>query len=79
MKILIWSQYFWPESFHINAVAESLREHGMALTVLTGKPNYPEGRIFAGYRAAGIAREQHAGIDVVRVPIAPRGRASAVV
>jgi len=54
MKVLIWTQYFWPENFHINAVARSLHEQGIEVTVLTGKPNYPEGKIFEGYKATGI-------------------------
>ena len=47
----ILSQYFWPESFRINEVAESLRQAGCAVAVLTGQPNYPDGKVFPGYRA----------------------------
>ena len=77
MRLLVWSQYFWPESFHINEVVRGLREQGVELTVLTGKPNYPEGEIFAGYRAAGIQREPHDGYEVVRVPLRARSKGSA--
>jgi glycosyltransferase involved in cell wall biosynthesis len=77
MKILLWSQYFWPEHFHINEVALSLKEAGEDLTLLTGKPNYPGGTIFPGYKAVGVQREVHQGMEVVRVPLWPRrlGRA----
>lgn len=77
MNILLWSQYFWPEHFHINEVALSLKEAGEDLTLLTGKPNYPDGAVYPGYKALGVQREVHQGMDVVRMPLCPRrlGRA----
>jgi len=74
MKILIVSQYYWPETFRINEVAKSLREAGCEVSVLTGQPNYPDGHVFEGYRAWSIGREVHDGICIQRVPLAPRGR-----
>ena len=74
MKILIFSQHFWPESFRINDVALSLLEAGHAVTVLTGQPNYPSGSVFPGYRAAGSGVEAHRGLAIHRVPLVPRGR-----
>jgi glycosyltransferase involved in cell wall biosynthesis len=41
--------------------------------VLTGKPNYPDGKIFPGYLAAGCTREFWEGANICRVPIFPRG------
>lgn len=76
MRILIWTQYFWPENFHINVVARSLKARGIEVTVLTGKPNYPEGKIFDGYKAAGIQREEYSGIEVIRIPLRQRGKNS---
>lgn len=76
MRILIVSQYFWPESFVINDIARSLALKGHNVTVLTGKPNYPEGKIAAGYRAWGIQQELYAGAEVIRVPLVPRGNGS---
>ncbi len=77
MNLLIWTQYFWPENFHINEVARGLRSQGVEVTVLTGKPNYPEGRIFYGYRSTGIQREMHDGFEVIRIPMRERGAGSA--
>ena len=74
MRILIVSQYFWPESFRINDLARSLRGHGADATVLTGKPNYPQGEIYPGYRAGGLQQEQHEGMPVFRLPLLARGR-----
>jgi len=76
MKVLIVSQYFWPEVFRINEVAQSLRDAGCEVTVLTGQPNYPDGRVFPGYRAIATRRERYRGIEVLRVPLLPRGRKS---
>jgi glycosyltransferase involved in cell wall biosynthesis len=76
MKLLIVSQYFWPEEFRINEVAASLLEKGVEVEVLTGKPNYPQGEIFPGYRARGCLREAHRGIGITRIPLIPRGRKS---
>jgi glycosyltransferase involved in cell wall biosynthesis len=74
MRVLVLSQYFWPESFRINEVVESLQQVGCSVTVLTGKPNYPEGTIFQGYSAFGHNRQKHrAGYMIYRVPIVPRG------
>ena len=78
MRVLIVTQYFWPESFRINEIAVSLREQGAEVTVLTGKPNYPDGVVFDGYRAGGTQREDYFGIPVLRVPMTPRGRGSAL-
>ncbi len=76
MRVLIWTQYFWPENFHINTVARSLKVKGIEVTVLTGKPNYPEGKIFDGYKAAGIQMEEYSGIEVIRIPLRQRGKNS---
>jgi len=73
MNILIVTQYFWPENFRINDLARGLVERGHRVTVLTGLPNYPGGRFFAGYGASGPWREAHEGIEVIRVPLLPRG------
>jgi glycosyltransferase involved in cell wall biosynthesis len=79
MRVLIVSQYFWPESFRINELAKSLHQAGCTVTVLAGQPNYPDGVIFAGYDAATIRHDTLApGFDVYRVPLVPRGRGSAI-
>ena len=77
MKVLVVSQYFWPEGFRINEVVRSLVETGVEVDVLTGKPNYPEGAIFNGYRAGGCQVESWAGATVYRVSLFPRGARSA--
>jgi glycosyltransferase involved in cell wall biosynthesis len=73
MTILVFSQYFWPESFIINDLARNLRDLGHRVVVATGKPNYPDGVIFEGYRASGVQKEMFdEDIPVYRVPLRPR-------
>ncbi len=76
MRILLLTQYYWPENFLINSVVRLLVARGVEVTVLTGKPNYPDGIIFEGYRAGGCQREQHDGTIVLRLPIVARGNRS---
>lgn len=78
MKILIVSQYFWPENFRINDLASCLVERGHEVTVLTGIPNYPDGFFFSGYGWFKKSRENHNGIDILRVPLLPRGNNSGI-
>lgn len=49
MRILVISQYFYPENFKINDLVFSLKERGHDITVLTGKPNYSKTTFFDGY------------------------------
>jgi glycosyltransferase involved in cell wall biosynthesis len=74
LKVLVVSQYFWPENFRINEVVRTLSEKGVQLEVLTGKPNYPEGEIYSGYSAWGCQREQFGTAQLHRIPLIPRGK-----
>lgn len=78
MRVLVVSQYFSPESFIINDVVRTLVAQGHEVVVATGKPNYPDGEVFPGYRAGGIQRDLFAEtVEVVRVPLWPRGKGGA--
>ena len=72
MKLLIVTQHFWPEGFRINDVATTIHEKGVEVSVLTGKPNYPKGKIFEGYRAGGCVEESYHDISVNRIPLVGR-------
>ena len=76
MKILVVSQYFWPENFRINDLVSELVKRGNEVTVLTGHPNYPDGKIFPEFKKNVGAYTQYAGAHVVRVPLLPRGAGS---
>lgn len=77
MRLLVVSQYFWPENFRINDLVAEMVRRGHEVTVLTGRPNYPDGQIFPQYRAAPEAFAVYQGATVVRVPMLARGRGAA--
>ena len=76
MRILIISQYFYPENFRINDLCFGLQENGHKITVLTGKPNYPNGKFYKGYSFFKNRFEKINGIDVYRSNLFPRGSGS---
>ena len=76
MRILVISQYFYPENFRINDLCLGLKEKGHDITVVTGKPNYPKGIFFSGYTFLNKPLDKYKGIKVYRSPIIPRGNAS---
>jgi len=77
VRLLVVTQYFWPEVFRINDMVAELTARGHQVTVLTGKPNYPDGEIFPEFHHNPKAFSHHAGVDVVRLPMLPRGTGSA--
>lgn len=78
MKLLLVSQHFWPETFGINRQVQDLLAQGVEVTVLTGKPNYPDGVIYKGYSASVPVTEFYSGVKIYRVPLIPRGRGSSI-
>lgn len=74
IKIVIVTQYFWPEYFPINDLALGLLERGHQVTVFTGIPNYPDGRFFSGYGFFENTRQDYHGVRVIRAPLLPRGK-----
>ncbi len=74
MRILILTQYFWPENFIINDIALALKERGHKVYILTAKPNYPHGNFFKGYSFFFKNNEIWKGIKIYRSPLIPRGR-----
>lgn len=76
MKILVVSQYFWPENFRINDLVSELIAKGHRVTVLTGLPNYPDGQVFEEYKSDPSAFKLYQSAEVVRVPLVPRGSGS---
>ncbi len=78
MRLLVVTQYFWPENFIITDLLSQLSIKGFEVSVLTGKPNYPIGKIFDGYSLLGTSFENKYGIKIFRVPIFPRGKFSKI-
>ena len=70
MRITIVSQYYSPEPAPIPvAVARGLLQRGHQVVVLTGYPNYPSGKLMAGYRQTWGTREHIDNVAVRRVPL----------
>ncbi len=78
MKLLIFNQYFWPENFRINEIADAINSRGYTVDVMTGKPNYPGGEFFSGYGGWGIKKDVWKNISIYRLPIIARGNKSAI-
>lgn len=73
MRILIVSQYFYPENFKCNDMAFELQKRGHDVTVLTGIPNYPKGTFFEGYGIFKKRKETLRRVKVYRALLIPRG------
>lgn len=74
MRILLVTQYFYPEVFKSNDLAFELVKRGHHVDALVGIPNYPEGKFFKGY---GMFKKRHEvvnGVNVYRVFQTPRGK-----
>ena len=72
MKVLVLSQYFWPENFRVNDIARSLIEKGHDVEILTALPNYPDGKIFENYKKNPNKYKKFYKAIVHRVPIFQR-------
>ncbi len=66
MKILVVCQNYFPENFLINEIAPMLKAAGHSVTVLTGLPNYPQGKVPKEYRFGRKRREEIDGVRVIR-------------
>ena len=80
MRILIISQYYFPEQFQINDIAPELVKRGHEVTVLCGIPNYPKGVVFPGFETKeqrNRAEQEYfekTGVRVIHVNQIPRGK-----
>lgn len=73
MKILVVSQGYWPENFRITSIVERLAELGHKVTVVTGLPNYPGGKIFKEYKFCKNRIQYHNGVNIIRAKTIGRG------
>lgn len=75
-RLLIISQYFYPEQFRINDLCKEWVKRGFDVTVVTGIPNYPTGKFYNGYSWLKKRKEEYEGIHIIRLPLIPRGHNS---
>jgi colanic acid biosynthesis glycosyl transferase WcaI len=73
VRLLVVTQYFWPEDFRINELVSELSARGHEITVLTGKPNYPSGKVLAEFVRDREMFASYDGARVIRVPMLARG------
>lgn len=73
MKITFISQYFYPEPFSNNEIAQALTERGHELDVFCCVPNYPSGAFTEGYGNKTRRSELWKGIRIWRVFTIARG------
>lgn len=72
MRILLLTQFFDPEpTFKGLVFAKSLAAHGHEVSVVTGFPNYPGGKVYPGYTIKPLQKENIEGIKIYRVPLFP--------
>lgn len=75
MNVLILTQFYWPEArtapTNLAAVAEGLKSKGHTVTVITGFPNHPFGRVYDGYRMRAWQWDEVRGVPVLRLPLVP--------
>lgn len=78
MKICIFTNHFYPEDFKVNDIAFELAKLGYDVTVLTAIPDYPKGKFYDGYSLFNRRHEMVNGVNVIRLPIIPRGKGGAI-
>ncbi len=74
MNLLVVSQYFWPENFRINDLCIELKKRGHCVSVLTGNPNYPNGKFQKGYSFFNCSVQYFEGVKIYRSPMISRGK-----
>lgn len=68
--MLLLTQWFDPEpTFKGLVFARELVRQGFDVEVVTGFPNYPGGKVYAGYKIKLIQRECIDGVQVTRLPL----------
>ncbi|MBR5502771.1 MAG: glycosyltransferase family 4 protein [Oscillospiraceae bacterium] len=78
MKILVVSQYFWPEVFRINDICDGLTQRGHSVDVLTSLPNVPQGKFYEGYGWFRRGPKTHNGVNIERVGVVERSKSNKV-
>jgi glycosyltransferase involved in cell wall biosynthesis len=69
LRILVITQYFWPETFRVNEIVQYLRSKNLVVDILTGTPNYPDGKLFTEYKFNKEKFNSYYGASIFRVPV----------
>ena len=76
-RILIYTNHYFPENFKINDVVQWLVDEKYIVTVITGNPNYPKGKLFNEFNKFGSVFKKD-NLKIVRLPLIPRGKAKKI-
>ena len=72
MRILVLSHFYDPEPLpKPSDLAQALARRGHTVSVITGFPNYPSGKLYPGYRLRLVRKEEIAGITIIRTLVFP--------
>ena len=75
VRVVFLTHYFPPEAgapqTRIAALTAALAERSVRVTVHTGPPHYPAGRIAPPHRNRPLARERAGAVRIVRSPVLP--------
>lgn len=74
MKILVVCQHFYPEQFRINDICYELAKKNHDVTVLTGLPNYPRGKVLKEYKWFKNRYQNIKGVKIKRCSLVGRGK-----
>ena len=78
LRVCFFTTYFYPEDFKGNDIAFELSKRGYSITVITGIPNYPSGKFFKGYSLFKKRHELINDVEVIRLPLIPRGNGRSI-
>ncbi len=67
MRILVFSQYFWPENFRINDIVKFLSKNDK-IYILTSFPSYPNKKFFKNFNS----KKKIKNLNLVRIPVIKR-------
>jgi glycosyltransferase involved in cell wall biosynthesis len=79
MRYLFVTQYFYPEEFRGNDIAFDWAKRGDNVTVITAIPNYPFGKYYNGYGLFKKRKEIIKGVEIIRIPVIPRGKGNGII
>lgn len=66
-KVLIVSEYFYPEEFKINELVTEWQKNGFEVDVLTQIPTYPTGKVIQNFKNKWFSKERWNNITIYRV------------
>lgn len=73
-RILVYTNHYDPEYFKINDIVKWLSDEGANVSVITGNPNYPLGKLYDGFSLLGSKETINKELTIYRLPLITRGK-----